>query len=222
MLKNIRLFSIALASATMMAAPGAGTLAADKDEAASLSSPKVNLTPEEEAEREGRRACKAAMCAAFRNPANGQNVACSITKSFRKEQLEKIVSKAKVSWPWGRVVCNTDLKADRGLLSKALATDKQIVKFDPHKVACRIEHEGEAPSNITAVMSPEVTFEKGKAVKAVMHWGAVEGPTVVKGLMWTATATDNTVNVLGSMVVADLNDFVTSKCDEVRADWAGK
>jgi hypothetical protein len=71
-------------------------------------------------------------------------------------------------------------------------------------------------------MTPEVTFEKGKATKAVMNWGKVEGPTLVKGLMWTATATDNTVNVLGNMVTTDLNDFVTAKCDEVKADWNGK
>lgn len=192
------------------------------EEAVTLSAPKAGLTPEEIAEREGRRACKAALCAAFRNPANGENVACSIRKSFRKEQLQKIVSKAKVTWPWGRVVCGADLKADRSVLAKALTDKKVVVTFDPHKVACEIEHEGAAASSITAVMTPAVTFENGKAVKAVLNWGQVEGPTLVKGLMWTATATDNTVNVLGSMVVDDMNDFVTAKCDEVKADWQGK
>lgn len=217
MLKN---FTIMVAASILPLA----TFASDAPAAdtATLSSPKVDLTPEEQAEREGRRACKAALCAAFRNPANGQNVACSVKKSLRKEQLQKIVSKAKVSWPWGRVVCNADLKADRTALSSALAADKQTIKFEPHKVACSIEHDGEAPSNITAEMTPEVTFEKGKATKAVMNWGKVEGPTLVKGLMWTATATDNTVNVLGAMVVDDMNDFVTAKCDEVKAEWDGK
>jgi hypothetical protein len=192
------------------------------EEAVTLAAPKTGLTAEELAEREGRRACKAALCAAFRNPANGSNVACTIQKSFRKEQLQKIVSKAKVSWPWGRVVCSAGLKADRSVLSKALTTDKLVVTFDPHKVACEIEHEGEAPSSITAEITPSVTFENGKAVKAVMNWGKVEGPALVKGLMWTATATDNTVNVLGSMVVDDMNDFVTAKCDEVKTDWQDK
>lgn len=217
MLKNITI--IAAASILPLTALAADAPAPDT---ATLSSPKVDLTPEEQAEREGRRACKAALCAAFRNPANGQNVACSVKKSLRKEQLQKIVSKAKVSWPWGRVVCNADLKADRSALSSALVAEKQTIKFEPHKVACSIEHDGEAPSNITAEMTPEVTFEKGKATKAVMNWGKVDGPTLVKGLMWTATATDNTVNVLGSMVVDDMNDFVTAKCDEVKAEWDGK
>jgi hypothetical protein len=195
--------------------------AADGD-TATLSAPDVDLTPEEQAEREGRRACKAALCAAFHNKANGQNVACPVTKSFRKVQLQKIVSKAKVSWPWGRVVCKTDLKADRAVLSQALTADTQAITFETHAVACQVEHETGAASNITVELTPEVMFEKGKAVKAVLHWGKVDGPTLVKGLMWTATATDNTVNVLGSMVVDDLNDFVTNKCDEVKADWVGK
>jgi hypothetical protein len=218
MLKKIA-FICALASLHPVSALAGETAAKDT---ATLSSSKIDLTPEEAAEREGRRACKAALCAAFRNPANGQNVSCSVKKSLRKEQLEKIVSKAKVSWPWGRVVCTADLKADRAALSSALAADKQVVKFAPHTVTCDIEHEGEDPSKITAEMTPEVTFEKGKATKSVMNWGKVEGPTLVKGLMWTATATDNTVNVLGSMITADVNDFVTAKCDEVKSDWQGK
>lgn len=189
---------------------------------ATLSSPKVSLTPEEVAEREGRRACKAALCAAFRNPANGQNVACSLTKSLRKEQLQKIVSRARVSWPWGPVVCTTSLRADRNGLSQALGAAKHVVRFDRHEVACQIAHEDGPPSSITAELTPEVTFENGKAVKARVNWGRVTGPTLVRGLMWTATATDNTLNVLGSMVVDDMNDFVTAKCDEVKGDWAGK
>lgn len=197
-------------------------IAAAGGETPTLAAPKDGLTPEELAEREGRRACKAVLCAAFRNPANGENVGCSIRKSFRKEQLQKIVSKAKVSWPWGRVVCSAGLKADRSVLAKALTSEKLEVKFDQHKVSCEIEHDGAAPSSITAEMTPSVTFENGKAVKAVINWGKVEGPSLVKGLMWTATATDNTVNVLGSMVVDDMNDFVTAKCDEVKTDWQGK
>lgn len=213
------LFILVLAS---FAPRFAGAAEPAREEAATLSASKAGLTQEELVEREGRRACKAALCAAFRNPANGENVSCTIRKSFRKEQLQKIVSKAKVSWPWGRVVCSADLKADRSVLAKALTSEKVVVTFDPHKVACEIEHEGAAASSITAEMTPAVTFEKGKAVKAVMNWGQVDGPTLVKGLMWTATATDNTVNVLGSMVVDDMNDFVTAKCDEVKADWQGK
>lgn len=38
--------------------------------------------------------------------------------------------------------------------------------------------------------------------------------------MWTATGTDNTFNVLESTLVKDINDFVSTKCDEVKDDWS--
>ena len=40
--------------------------------------------------------------------------------------------------------------------------------------------------------------------------------------MWTATATDNTFNVLDGMVVDDINEFITKKCMEVKEEWERK
>ncbi len=209
--------------AVAVAVPGLASSAyADDVPASSASTPEIELTPEETAERESRKACKAAVCAGFRNRTPGADVACDITKSFRKEQLNKIVGKAKVSWPWGKVVCKASIKAKRDTLMKAMTEDKLQAEFETHKVACQVEREKDAAADITAEMTPKVTFEKGKAVKASLNWGKVEGPTVIKGAMWTATATDNTVNVLGKMIVDDINDFVTKKCDEIKGEWDGK
>ena len=36
------------------------------------------------------------------------------------------------------------------------------------------------------------------------------------GAMWSATATDNSFNVLQSMVVEDINRFLGESCDEVK------
>jgi hypothetical protein len=210
-------------AALFMLAPGVLTSAYAEVAATSPASvPEAELTPEEKAERESRKACKAAVCAGFRNRTPGADVACEITKSFRKEQLNKIVGKAKVSWPWGKVVCKASIKAKRDTLMKAMTEDKLQAEFETHKVACQVEREKDAAADITAEMTPKVTFEKGKAVKASLNWGKVEGPTVIKGAMWTATATDNTVNVLGKMIVDDINDFVTKKCDEIKPEWDGK
>ncbi|PPD29103.1 MAG: hypothetical protein CTY20_07710 [Hyphomicrobium sp.] len=182
----------------------------------------VQLTEEEKAEREGRRACKAAICAAFHNRKAGDDVSCTVLKSFRKEQLDKMLSKAKASWPWGKVKCTADVKLKRDLLMRALIADKLEAKMDPHQVSCTIDREKEASSEIKFEFSPAVTFEKGKAVKAQANWGKIEAPNLVKGAMWPATATDNTFNVIGSTLIEDINDFIGKKCDEVKADWVGK
>lgn len=213
---------LALFVAAPVLASSAQAQDAKPDEKRATIASEANLTPEEQAERDGRKACKVEICAAFRNKKPGADIACSITKSLRKEQLDKIVGKAKVSWPWGRVVCKTDIKAKRDMLIKAMTDPKSEAQFDKHTITCTVDRDKEEPANITAEMSPKVTFENGKATKAAMVWGKVDGPTVVKAAMWTATGADNTLNVLQSMIVEDMNDFVTAKCDEVKDDWAGK
>jgi hypothetical protein len=182
----------------------------------------IDLTEEEKTEREGRRACKAAICAAFHNRKPGEDISCTVLKSFRKEQLDKMLSKAKASWPWGRVRCTADVRLKREVLIRALTEDKVEAKLDNHNVICTVERGTEANAEIKFDFAPKVTFEKGKAVKAQANWGKLEAPTLVKAAMWPATATDNTLNVLGSTLVEDINDFVGNKCQEVKGDWDGK
>ncbi len=180
----------------------------------------VELTPEEKAERESRKACKVAICAAFHNrKPDGADIACNIVKTWRKERLEKIVSKAKVSWPWGQVKCVADLKLKRETLIKAMSEPKHEATLEKHQVNCQIERENEAAAEVKFDFTPKVTFEGGKATKAALNWGKIEAPTLVKGAMWTATATDNTFNVLEGTVVEDINDFVSKKCMEVKEEW---
>ena len=60
----------------------------------------------------------------------------------------------------------------------------------------------------------------GKATKAKINWGKVEAPTLVKGALWTATAADNTINLLSGTLIEDINDFIDKKCDEVKDEWS--
>ncbi len=216
--------SATLATAAMMAVLIAGPHAyAQEKKAEGTSIPVEELTPEEKAEREGRKECKVAICAIFHNrKAEGPDVSCNVLKSWRKEQLDKMVGKAKVSWPWGRVKCVVDVKLKRGDLIKAMTEPKFDAAFGKHEVKCEVERDKEAKADINFDFSPKVTFENGKAVKAQLNWGKIDAPALVKGAMWTATASDNTFNVLQSTVVEDINDFVDKKCMEVKDDWAGK
>jgi hypothetical protein len=180
------------------------------------------LTPEEEAEREGRKACKVAICAAFHNrKPEGGDIACKVIKTWRKEQLEKMASRAKMSWPWGRLRCVADIKLKRDMLIKAITEPKYEAALDSHSVACEVERDKDK-TDIKFDFTPKVTFEQGKAVKAALQWGHVTAPALVKGAMWTATATDNAFNVLQGTVVQDINDFIEKKCLEVKDEWLGR
>jgi hypothetical protein len=178
----------------------------------------IELTPEERAEREGRKACKIAICAAFRARTPGADIACNVVKTWRKSQLDKYMSKASTSWPWGKVRCTSDIKINRQMILDAMTKPVFDMKLDEHQVACTVDREQE-PAAIKFSFTPKVRFENGKAVKASLNWGNVEAPTLVKGVMWTAKTTDNTFNVLQSTVVEDINEFITTRCDEVKQDW---
>lgn len=216
-----RLACLAALAGLALVAPLA--VAQEQKPAGTAADKPIELTPEEIAERESRKACKVAICAAFHNKKpEGGDIACAIIKTWRKEQLDKMVSKAKVSWPWGPVKCTTEVKLKRDFLVKALSEPKLEAQIDRHQVACEVDRDKEPKAEIKFDFAPKVTFENGKAVKAYLGWGKIEAPTLVKGAMWTATATDNTFNVLQGTVVEDINDFIGKKCDEVKEEWQGK
>jgi len=207
------LAALALAGLASLAAPA---FAQDKPAAAAA---EEELTPEEKAERESRKGCKVAICAAFHTKAAGDDIACNVVKTWRKTALDKMMGKAKVSWPWGAVKCTAGVKLKRAELIKAMTDDKYETTLDKHEVVCDVDRDKEPKAEIKFDFTPKVTFEKGKATKATLNWGKIEAPALVKGAMWTATATDNTFHVLQSTVVDDINDFISKKCDEVKDEW---
>ena len=222
-LTNVAALAISAALSTV-ALSLAGGIATSPAAAQVLTGKDDVLTPEEKAERESRKACKVQICSALHNRKAGDDVACNITKSWRKEQLDKIVGKGGISWPWGKVVCQAPIKLKRDMLIKALAGPKVEAEIGQQSFVCTVEGKeaSEPKSEIKADFSPKVTFEGGKATKAFLNWGKIDAPTLVKGAMWTATATDNTFNVLQSMIVDDINHFASAGCDEVKDEWAGK
>lgn len=187
------------------------------------SPPEVELTAEEKAEKEARKVCKADICSAFRNKqTSGTDVSCSVIKSWRKEQLNKLVGKLKVSWPYEGVKCTSGVNLKRADVVKAMTSDKVELQLDKHSVSCVVNRAKEAATDIKFEFSPKVTFENGKAVKAKLNWGKIEAPALIKSALWTATAADNTVNMLSGTLVEDINDFIGKKCDEVKDQWASK
>ena len=205
------------------AAPAAVTAPVSADVKPSDDPPEAELTPQEKAEKESRKACKADICSAFRaKKSEGADISCNVVKSWRKEQLGKLVGKLKVSWPYGPVRCTSAINMKRADLVRAMTDDKVELQLDKHTVACVVEREKDGPTEVKFDFSPNVTFEKGKATRAKINWGKIEAPTVIKSALWTATAADNTVNMLSSTLVDDINDFIGKKCDEVREQWTAK
>lgn len=206
---------LAVIAAALALAVAAPVLAQDKKA-------EIELTEEEKKEKELRRTCKIALCSAFhvKKPADGE-VACGVLKTWRKEQLAKMVGKGGVSWPWGNARCTTDLKFKRETLIKAVSLPEYELVLDKHDIKCELDREPEK-YEIRMEIAPKVQFKQGKAVKASLNWGKIDAPLLAKSALWSATAADNTFGVLQNTVVEDINDFIDVKCLEVKDEWQGK
>jgi hypothetical protein len=200
---------------------GAG-FAAEADTAADGSA-ETELTPQEMAEKEARKACKVDICRALhsKKDASGE-IACHVIKSWRKEQLVKLVSKLKVTWPYDGAQCSTELNVKRADLVKAMTEPKAEIEFEKHTVTCTIASEKKGATEFKFTLTPKIIFENGKATKAHANWGKIEAPTLIKSAMWTATAADNTVNLLSGTIIEEVNNFATKRCDEVKDEWAAQ
>jgi hypothetical protein len=182
----------------------------------------VPETEEEKKERETRRQCAVSLCSTLHNkkPAEGL-VTCNIQKTWRKEALTKILSRGKVSWPWGDTRCGSELKFDRAILVKAMQEKDFEAQFDSYDVRCQIDN-AKDKYDVTAQVHPKVIFKEGKAVKANLNWGKIEAPTLAKSALWSITAADNTFGLLQSIAVDDINEFIATKCMEVKDEWQSK
>jgi hypothetical protein len=178
--------------------------------------PEVQLTPDEIKEKELRKSCKVALCSAFLlKKADGPDVSCGVLKTWRKEQLTKMVSKGGVSWPWGAARCTADLKFKRADLVKAMTEPAYDLAVDKHNISCELDRESDK-YEVKMEIAPKVSFKDGKAIKAQMNWGKVDAPLLAKSVLWSATAADNTFGALQGTVVEDINDFIGVKCLEVK------
>jgi hypothetical protein len=196
---------------------------ASQTEAKPAAAPKEpELTPEEKAEKEARKACKVEICGILvsKDP-NGANVSCDIVKTWREAAITKMLGN-KIDWPWGKAVCQSKLDLKREALAKAMSEPKYEVTLPVQKLRCTLaqKKEGE-PYAIDVSIAPKVTFENGKAVEAHLNWGEASAPMLVYALIYAGTGLDNQTNVLGPEVVRMVNEFTTKKCAEVKSEASG-
>jgi hypothetical protein len=177
------------------------------------------MTPEELAEKEARKACKKKICdiIATRDPA-GEDVSCDIVKTWREDDIVKMLG-GKISWPWGKAVCQSRLEVKRKDLALAMSEPAYDMTMPTQKVRCTLaQKDGGPPYAIEVTLTPTAKFENGKATGAQVNWGEASAPSFIYPLIYAGAGLDNSANVLGSEVVRMINEFTTKKCAEVRVD----
>jgi len=224
----MRIVSTALFAAVMgfwaenSVAVAAGDTPADSAPAANAAPDATKervLTPEELAEKDARKACKKKICdiIATRDPM-GDDVSCDIVKTWREEDIVKMLG-GKISWPWGKAVCQSRLDVRRKDLARAMSEPDFEMVMAVQKVRCTLaQKDGGEPYAIDITLAPKAKFENGKATEARINWGDASAPTFIYPLIYAGTGLDNSANVLGPEVVRMINGFTTKKCAEVKAE----
>jgi hypothetical protein len=177
------------------------------------------LTPEEQAEKDARKACKQKICdiIATRDP-TGEDVACDITKTWREEDIVKMLG-GKIGWPWGKAVCQSRLELKRKPLALAMSEAEYEIVMPAQKVRCTLAQKDKGePYAIEISLAPKVKFKDGKASEATLNWGEASAPMFIYPLIYAGTGFDNSSNVLGPEVVHLVNEFTTKKCAELKAE----
>jgi hypothetical protein len=187
--------------------------------AATADSGKQELTPEERAEKQARKACKIKICdiLATRDP-QGDDVSCDIVKTWRESDITKMLG-GRFEWPWGKAVCQSKLDIKREQLVNAMTQANFEVALPEQKVSCTLAQKSEGePYAVGVSIAPKVTFENGKAVSARLNWGEAKAPMLAYALIYAGTGFDNSTNVLGPEVVRMVNEFTGRKCKRIKDD----
>jgi len=166
-------------------------------------------------ESQARQGCKVEICeTARKKETEGGNIACKVVKTWPAIDLKEKILKGKLDWPWGNAQCEANLSLARELIIAAMAQPKFEAKVGKHQVQCHLEaKDGQDAQTVQFTIDPVVNFENGKAVKAALHWGEVSGSKAAKGALWSASAVDNTLNVLQGALLEQINEFFGPKCD---------
>jgi hypothetical protein len=177
------------------------------------------LSQAEKAEDKARKACKAKICEIIATrDLNGDNVSCDIVKTWREEDMAKMLG-GKIFWPWGKAVCQSKLKLKRASLAKAMSEHAGSIDMPPQNVRCMLERKDNSePYVVEILMAPKVEFKEGKATEAAINWGQSKAPFLIYPLIYAGTALDNSTNMLGPEVVQMVNEFVTRTCAEVKVE----
>lgn len=163
-------------------------------------------------EKERLEACEKTLCETVvkKNPKDGA-VACDLSKTWDRVKIEKGAGSKALSWGFGDAKCKLEVSLPRKHLVAAL-TEKRHKFFLPrHTVVCDVEtQKGVEPVRVT--LRPKMKFENGKASKVELKVEDIEGPAMIKGLIWTTVKLEDNLGIFHKDMLKEINKFLHRKC----------
>jgi hypothetical protein len=166
---------------------------------------------EDKGEKERLAACERDLCTILVKKEAGSDLSCALQKTWAGKIIKDGVAQKKLTWGFGDVRCSLDLTVKRQEMIDALTKPEYEFKLGTHTIRCDVERENEV-MKIAVTVSPKFLFKDGKASKAWLGVGTIEGPTMVKGAIWTAAQLEDTFGIVHSDLIREINEFVYQRC----------
>jgi hypothetical protein len=148
---------------------------------------------------------------------DGPDVTCDLTKTWAGEDIEKGAREKSVPWGFGKTQCSIKINAKRSILVQALTSPEYTIKAEKQTVSCEIERGTEKyPIKVSA--TPELKMKDGKVVGASLNIGEIEGATLIKGVVWTASTLEKNFGLFEKDLLREANKFIERQCPKRMAE----
>ena len=160
-------------------------------------------------------ACELSLCEIIvKKESSGPDLTCDIQKTWAGDKIKKGIIGRTLNWSLGDARCGMQVNVKRADFLAALNQPEYELKFPETPVKCDFENEDKSVSSMSFVIAPSWKFKAGKAESAALGIGKIEASTVVLSAIWTAQKLDETFGVFQGSLVADVNEFIETKCPE--------
>lgn len=156
--------------------------------------------------------CEKSVCEIIlKREAAGSDLACSLSKTWAHDTIKSSIGQASLEWTLGDARCSVDLNVKRADLLSALGPGEYELSIPEHIAKCELEGSDET-SVVTIALAPKLTMKDGVAQSLSMGVGKIEGPTLIKGAIWTAATIEEKLGLFQGQLVEEVNEFVQKKC----------
>ncbi len=144
--------------------------------------------------------------------AKGPDVTCDLTKTWEKEDIQKGADSKKITWGLGSARCSAKVNIKRADIVAAFTSPEMKFKFSKQPFSCEI---GTSKYPVSATLAPVLKLKDGTIVGASLRMDDIQGATLIKGVVWTASALERHLGVFEGDLVREVNRFVQKECPKI-------
>lgn len=163
-------------------------------------------------EKDKLKSCEKSICEIIlKRETAGPDLTCNLAKTWAHDAIKSSIGRASLEWTLGDARCSVDLTVKRADLLSALGPGEYQLTIPEHIAKCELEGSDEI-SVVTIALAPKLTLKDGVAQSLSMGVGKIEGPTLIKGAIWTAATIEEKLGLFQGQLVEEVNEFVQKKC----------